>query len=68
MVPLGGRKQVIEIADDLRSVTDHIFGEEHRVQRVVLQSGAQRLFIEGAVDLRNIILYGIKFYLTVHLY
>ena len=45
-----GREDFVEVADDLRGVADRILGKHHAVERVVLEPGAQRLFVERAVD------------------
>ena len=50
MMADGWWKDAIEIADDLRRVANGILREEHAIESVLLEAGAQRSFIEGAVE------------------
>src|SRR5262245_53757998 len=50
MVTGGWRKDFVQIADDLRCVTGWIFRKHQTVQRVVLESRAEHLFAERAID------------------
>jgi hypothetical protein len=50
MMTARGREDAIDVADDLRSVSNWIAGEHDAVERVILETGAKNGFIEGSVD------------------
>jgi len=49
VMALGGREDLVQVADDLRSVADRVAREQDAVERVILQSRPQHVLIESAI-------------------
>ena len=50
VVAVGRWEDLVQVAEDLGGVADRVLGEQHAVEGVVLEPGAQHVLVEGAVE------------------